>query len=111
MRRSRWCRIAFILYHEHGVAIKSGIEPDKIEERQRAHGMVQAQLDARVNVLAARQPVLVNANGVQEVGDEQAIDDKAGRVLAVTIVLPREAPNSARSASSRRWSGWCGRTR
>src|SRR3954451_1684645 len=48
-----------------------GIEPDKIEERERPHREVAAALHRRVDVLDARRAVLGQADGVVEIRKEQ----------------------------------------
>ena len=79
-RRGSVARVFELL--EHGIGDEEGsVQTDQVQEGQGAHGMVQAQLDGRINVLPGGQTVLINPYCVQEIGDQQLVDDKAWCVL------------------------------
>src|SRR4029453_4878684 len=62
---------------------EQSVEPDRVGEGERAH-RVRAALDhAAVDVLLRREARLVHADGAEDVGDEQGVDDEAGAVLRV----------------------------
>src|SRR6266850_628668 len=78
----RWRREARLLeLVEHDLRdVVGGVEPDVVAEQQGAHRVAAAELHRVVDVVAAREPLLVDAHRVQHVGDQQAVHDEPGRV-------------------------------
>ena len=54
------------------------VEPDEVEQRQRAHRMAGAEASCRSRPRALHAGPLHQAHGVEEVGEEEAVDDEAG---------------------------------
>src|SRR5215470_10892175 len=71
------------LGHEHG-----GVETDQVQEREGAHGIAAAKLHGLIDVLQRGEPALVDADGVQQIGHEEPVDDEGGRVLGEDGHLP-----------------------
>ena len=64
-----------------GVADRLGdVEADEVEQRQRAHRVAGAELHAGVDLAGLHAGPLHQPHGVEEVGEEQAVDDEAGLV-------------------------------
>ena len=64
-----------------GVADRLGdVEADEVEQGQRAHRVAGAELHAGVDLARLHAGLLDEADGVEEVGEEQAVDDEAGQV-------------------------------
>ena len=64
-----------------GVADRLGdVEADEVQQRERAHRVAGAELHAGVDLACLHAGPLDHANGVEEVGEEQAVDDEAGLV-------------------------------
>ena len=55
-----------------------GVEADEVEERERAHRVAGAERHAGVDRLWVEAVSLEQANGVEEVGEKQPVDDEAG---------------------------------
>ena len=66
---------------EHDVGDEVGrVEPDEIEQRQRAHRVATSELHAFVDVLDRAKSFLETADRVEQVRHEQAVDDEAAFV-------------------------------
>ena len=63
------------------------VEADIVGELERAHRVAGAELHGGVNVGGGGVAALEHAHGLEHVGDEEAVDDEAGGVLAGDGVL------------------------
>src|SRR5207244_1240670 len=79
-RRGRLARLAELLEHHLG-DVHRGVEPDEVQERERAHGVATAELHRRVDVLERGEAALVNPDRVEQVRHEQPVHDERRRVL------------------------------
>ena len=63
------------------------VDPDQVDQRERADRPAGAEAHALVDVLGARRSLLEHAHRVVEHGDQDPVDDEAGRVAAGDGVL------------------------
>ena len=63
------------------------VDPDQVDQRQRADRPARPEPHALVDVLRARRSLLEHAHRVVEDGDQDPVDDEAGRVVARDRVL------------------------
>src|SRR6266540_1732955 len=61
--------------------VQRGIEPDEVQQRERAHRVGQAELDRGVDVLLAGDAVVQHLHGAVQVRDQQEVHDEPGPVL------------------------------
>src|SRR5271165_3488665 len=54
-----------------------GVEADEVEQRERPHGVAAAQLHRLVDVGDGAHALFIGANGVEQVGHQQAVDDES----------------------------------
>src|SRR5688572_14470654 len=80
-RRRGEALLSVLLEHDVGDVI-GGVQAHEIEQRERPHGVAASELHPLVDVLDRADAFLVGADGVEQVGDQQAVDDKARVVLA-----------------------------
>ena len=59
---------------------RGDVEPDEVEQRERAHRMAGAERHAGVDVARRQVGLLEQLDGREEVGEEQPVDDEAGDV-------------------------------
>src|SRR3954452_12116252 len=78
-RRRREALLAELLEERLGGRAED-VEPDEVGELERAHRVVGAGLHRAVDLLDRADALLVAADAVEDVGDQQAVDDEAGRV-------------------------------
>ena len=67
------------------------VEPDVVRELERAHGVVEAEPDRRVDVLRRRDPFLGDPEAFEDVCGERPRRDEAARVAADDGLLPHAA--------------------
>src|SRR5271155_4497963 len=71
----------FLEFIEHDIRdVVSGVVADKIEKRERAHGVAAAELHGIINVLDGANARFEGADGIEQIWHEQAIDDEAGAI-------------------------------
>src|SRR5438132_7113780 len=80
-RRGGEALLAVLLEH-HLTDVVRGVEADEVEQREGTHGVAAAELHGLVDVLDRADALLVRADGVEDVGHEQPVDDEAGVVAA-----------------------------
>src|SRR5690349_10139043 len=86
-RRGREARLPELLAQDVRGGI-GGIEADEVEEVERPERIAAGELHAVVDGLLRREPRLVDADGVEDVGDEEAVHDETGGVLRDDRRLP-----------------------
>ena len=64
-----------------------GVEPDQVEQRERAHGEPATALHGGVDALLGRHALLEQAHRVVEVREQEGVHDEAGLVLHFDRVL------------------------
>src|SRR5690242_5323328 len=77
-QQRRWsvCRLSEFL--EHDVCdVVGGVEPNKIKEGERTHGIGTPKRHSLVDVLQATEPALVRTYGIQQIRHHQAVHDKS----------------------------------
>ena len=81
-RRRSDAPLAVLVEHDlpHRVA---RVEPDEVEQLERPHRVVGAALHRDVDLLDRAEALLVGADRVEQVRDQQAVDDEARLVLRV----------------------------
>ena len=68
------------------------VDPDQVDQRERADRPVRPEPHALVDVLRARRALLEHAHRVVEDRDQDAVDDEAGRVAARDRLLADALP-------------------
>src|SRR5438094_3600600 len=86
--------LAELVEHDVGDVI-GGVDADQVEERQGAHGVAAAQLQALVDIGDRADPLLEGADGVEDVGNEQAVHDEAGAIRGADRGLAQGAGEGA----------------
>src|SRR5712692_8564828 len=78
-RRRREALLLELVEHDVGDVI-GGIEPDEVEQGERTHGVAATELHGIINVLNRGGSVLQDADGVEQIRHQQAVDDESGAV-------------------------------
>src|SRR5438552_10390658 len=89
-RRRRVAGFAEFLEHHFG-DVQRSVEADQIEQGERSHRIAAAELHRRVDILERREPALVDADRVEQVGHEETVDDERGRILGLYRRLAHRA--------------------
>src|SRR3954469_3591033 len=77
--QKRWGGEATLLElveHHMGDVVR-GVEADEVEQGERPHGVSAAELHRVVDVGDRAHTFLVSANGIEQIGNEQTVDDEA----------------------------------
>src|SRR5258708_26741371 len=81
LQKGRRGEALFLEFVEHHVSnVISSVKTNKVEQRERTHGVAAAELHGVVNVLGGGGAVLKNADGVEQIGYQEAVDDEPGAV-------------------------------
>ncbi len=67
---------------------RRGVQPDQVEQGERAHREAAAAHHGGVDVLDRGHPLLEQAHRVVEVGEEERVHDEPGLVLDLDRRLP-----------------------
>ena len=89
-RRRRVQPVAALLVHRVEDLVRR-VEPDQVEQRQRAHRVAAAEPHRGVDVLAAGVLALVHRDRVVEVAEQQGVGDEARLVATDHGALPEPA--------------------
>ena len=66
---------------EHVGDLQDRVEADEVREAQRSHRVVHAERHRGVDILAAREPLVEQADRRADVRDHESVHDEAGVVL------------------------------
>ena len=75
----REARLAELAEHDFCDRV-GGVEPHVVGEQERPHGMTAAEPHRGVDVVTAREALLVHSDRVQHVGHEQPVHHEPGRI-------------------------------
>ena len=69
------------LVEQYDAGRSERVETDEVAQRERTHRVRRAGLHRHVDLADRPDALLERAHAVEQVGDQQAVDDEAGRVL------------------------------
>ena len=99
-RRRGEARLPVLVEHDLGDAHRR-VQPDEVEQRERAHRVAAAELHAAVDVGRGRHALLQRPHRVEQIGHQQAVHDEARPVAGDDRLLaepPRRRPSPARTS-------------
>src|SRR5262249_13647479 len=74
-RRGEAALLELVEHHMRDVV--GGIEADEVEQRERTHGIAAAKLHGVVDVGDRARALFVGADGIEQVGHQQPVDDES----------------------------------